>query len=317
MKNIGIIGIGGVGGYFGGKMCKALENSKEYNLYFIARGEHLKQIQKNGLVLKTSSEGECICKPTLATDDIEDLPVLDICFICVKQYDLSNVLLKLKDKITDKTKVIALLNGVDIYDRIRKIIDKGVVFPACVYVGTHIECPGVVSQSGGSCTIIFGKDPKNKQVLADDICSIFDESSIKYNWTENHISEIWSKYMFIASYGLVTACYNKTLGEIYADEKYSDIVKKVMGIIYELSKAENVNLNEDIIKVSYDKANNFPFETKTSFQRDFENKNKPDERELFGQAIIELGKKHGVNVDVVEELYEQINKIKVKINSGR
>lgn len=313
MKNIGIIGIGGVGGYFGGKMCTVLKNSSEYNLYFIARGEHLQQILKNGLVLKTSNEGERVCKPTLATDKFEDLPVLDICFICVKQYDLNNVLFKLKDKITTKTKIIALLNGVDIYNRIRKIIDKGIVFPACVYVGTHIEAPGVVSQNGGHCTIIFGKDPHNKEVPADDICSIFDESAIKYNWAQNHISEIWSKYMFIASYGLVTACYNKTLGEVYADEKYSSIVKDIMQIIYNLSKAENVNINKKIIQASYDKADNFPFETKTSFQRDFENNNRPDERELFGQSIIELGRKHSINVDIVENLYEQINKIKTNI----
>ncbi len=130
---------------------------------------------------------------------------------------------------------------------------------------------------------------------------------------QNHISEIWSKYMFIASYGLVTACYNKTLGEVYADEKYSSIVKDIMQIIYNLSKAENVNINKKIIQASYDKADNFPFETKTSFQRDFENNNRPDERELFGQSIIELGRKHSINVDIVENLYEQINKIKTNI----
>lgn len=310
MKNIAVIGIGGVGGYFGGKMCRILQDSNEYNLYFVARGQHLKEIQRNGLVLKTSEYGKFICKPTLATESIEELPTIDICFICVKQYDLNNVLLKLKDKITDKTKIVALLNGVDIYSRIRKIIKNGVVFPACVYVGTHIESPGVVSQNGGSCTIIFGQDMQNKKILAEDICNIFDISSIKYNWTENHITEIWAKYMFIASYGLVTSYYNKTLGEIYNSEEYSDVVKKIMGIIYELSKVEDVKLSEDIIKISYEKANNFPFETKTSFQRDFENKNKADERELFGLSIIELGKKNNINVEIVEKLHYGLNEIK-------
>lgn len=307
MKNIAVIG---VGGYFGGKMSNVLKNSDEYNLYFVARGNHLKNIKKAGLILKTSSEGNYICKPTLATDNIEELPALDICFICVKQYDLDNVLLRLKDKITDKSKIIALLNGVDIYSRARKIIKNGVVFPSCVYVGTHIESPGIVSQNGGSCTIIFGKDPQNTDIDADDVCSIFDKCSIKYNWTENNIAEIWEKYMFIASYGLVTSYYNKTLGEVYNNKEYSDVVKKVMNVIYELSKAENVNLDQDIVNASYQKATNFPFETKTSFQRDFENKNKPDERELFGLSIIELGKKNDINVEIIEALYNGLNKIK-------
>ena len=116
--------------------------------------------------------------------------------------------------------------------------------------------------------------------------------------------------MFIASYGLVTACYNKTLGEVYNDKECSDLVKKIINIIYEISEKENINLNKNTIEEAYEKANNFPFETKTSFQRDFEKKEKPDERELFGMAIIELGKKNNVNVQVVEKLYNKLNSLK-------
>ncbi len=313
-KNIAIVGIGGVGGYFGGKIANYLQDSDDYNVYYVARGKHLEEIKKNGLLLKTSNEGEFICKPTLCTDNFDELPMLDICLICVKQYDLNNVLVNLSNKVTSKTKIIPLLNGVDVYSRIRKVIKVGTVFPACVYVGTHIEKPGVVSQSGGSCTIIFGKDPENLEVNSDEICEIFDNSSIKYKWTDEHFKEIWGKFMFIASYGLVTAYYNKTLGEVYSNEECSKVTKEIMNKIYEISEAENINLNEDIVKLSYEKANNFPFETKTSFQRDFENKEKPDERELFGMAIIELGNKHNINVDVVENLYNGLNKIKVKVS---
>lgn len=313
MRNIAVIGIGGVGGYFGGKISQTTANNNEDSLYFVARGKHLAKIKETGLKLKTSNEGEYICKPTDATDNIDDLPLLDICFICVKQYDLNNVLNQLKNKIGSNTKIIALLNGVDIYSRIRKVIKSGVVFPACVYVGTHIEAPGVISQSGGSCTIIFGKDPQNQNVLAEDICDLFDKSSIKYNWTENHIAEIWSKYIFIASYGLVTAYYDKTLGEVFNNPTCSENVKDIMNIIYKISKKEKVNLTEDIVESSYNKANNFPFETKTSFQRDFENKSKPDERELFGESIIELGKKNNINVELIENLYNGLNTIKKRI----
>jgi 2-dehydropantoate 2-reductase len=86
-----------------------------------------------------------------------------------------------------------------------------------------------------------------------------------------------------------------------------------MNIIYKISKKEKVNLTEDIVESSYNKANNFPFETKTSFQRDFENKSKPDERELFGESIIELGKKNNINVELIENLYNGLNTIKKRI----
>lgn len=54
MKNICIIGIGGVGGYFGGKMAHLLlPTNQKYHLSFIARGNHFKAIKQHGLIVKT------------------------------------------------------------------------------------------------------------------------------------------------------------------------------------------------------------------------------------------------------------------------
>lgn len=308
MKRIAIIGIGGVGGYFGGKMAQALADSKEHEVYFVARGKHLEEIKRNGLLLRTNQEGEFRCIPTLATDCIGDLSTLDICFICVKQYDLTPVLEQLRSKITPQTKVVPLLNGVDIYERIRNVVNDGIVFPACVYVGTHIAAPGIVEQSGGSCTIIFGKDPRFPDTDAQDVCQILDASAIKYEWTSRHIEAIWEKFMFIASYGLVTACYDKTLGEVYASEQFAQKVKLIMNTILRISKAMKIHLNDDIVEQSYKKAALFPFETKTSFQRDYEQKEKPDERELFGGSIIALGKRNNIDVSAVQEIYQLLNR---------
>jgi 2-dehydropantoate 2-reductase len=116
--NIAVIGIGGVGGYFGGKLTQLLKDDKNINIYFIARNQHLSEIKKNCLILDTD-EGIITCIPTLAMDNIAELPKLDLCLICVKSYDLEKVLFEIKSKITDKTMILPLLNGVDIYERIR------------------------------------------------------------------------------------------------------------------------------------------------------------------------------------------------------
>ena len=77
-----------------------------------------------------------------------------------------------------------------------------------------------------------------------------------------------------------------------------------MNEIYNISEAEGVNLPKDIVKNSFDKINNFPSETKTSFQRDFENRDKKDERDLFGQAIIDLGIKNNIDTDVTKNIFD-------------
>lgn len=309
MKNIAFLGVGGVGGYFGGKMTQLLNDSQaDINIFFIARGKHLKAIKENGLTLKTKTEGILKCIPTLATDYCEELPTLDICFICVKQYDLEDAIKKILPKLDTNTKIVPLLNGIDIYDRIRKITDKGIIFPACVYVGTHIKSYGVVEQNGGACTITFGQDPNHKDINADDVCELMSKAKIKFEWSSEHIEAIWSKYMFIAAYGLATASENKTLGEVLDNEESSKKVKGIMKEIESISKAENIRLPDNIVDFSYQMAKNFPYEAKTSFQRDFELKDKSDERELFGQTIIDLGVKHGIDTTVTKSVYQKLYK---------
>jgi 2-dehydropantoate 2-reductase len=306
--NIGIIGIGGVGGYFGGKLTQLLNRDDTPRIYFIARGEHLNEIRKNGLVLD-SDEGRMVCTPTLSTDRISDLPPLDLCLICVKSYDLDRVTGQLRSKIAENTMMLPLLNGVDIYERIRANIPSGILFPACVYVATHIEKPGMVKQRGASCTIHFGPDPQNKSA-PPKLFELFKRAAVKYDWTESPYIEIWSKFIFIASFGLVTANFDKTLGEIVRSGELSRHVRSIMAEVNALALKKGIALPSTIIEESFEKGRKIPFEAKTSFQRDYERKDKPDERDLFCGTIVRLGKELGVKTETTEMIYRSIQERK-------
>jgi 2-dehydropantoate 2-reductase len=312
--NIAVIGVGGVGGYFGGKLTQLLNDDPDMRIFFIARGNHLEEIRKNGLLLDTD-ERQIICKPTLATDDISELPLLDLCLIGVKSYDLEDILIRLRPKITGLTVILPLLNGVDIYERIRSIIGNGNVLPSSVYVGTHIEKPGKVTQRGGFCTIVFGNDPKKE----NDITFVTDtlkRANIRFSLSENPYVEIWGKFIFIASFGLVTACFDKTIGEVLESEELSSHVKKIMKEIVDIANAKRIPLPPSIIDESFTKARSFPLGTKTSFQRDYEIPGKKDERDLFGGAIIRMGEQLGINTETTEMIYELLQKGKHPIDSA-
>ncbi len=311
---IWVYGVGGVGGYIGGKIAHFLrkEQRKDTRLYFIARGEHLKQIQKKGLILNTGAEHNLVCVPTLATDNIEELPSPDLCFLCVKSYDLGAVCNTLIGHIKHETAIIPLLNGVDIYERVRRVLDKGVVLPACIYVGTHIEKPGTVTQKGGEGKILMGRDPRYPDFYPEAILQFFNETGISFQWFEDALPAIWEKYLFIAGFGLVSAMTGYTLGQIVEDAENKRLVNGIMEEIFFISKQKHVALPKDIVAVSVAKASHFPFETKTSYQRDVENKAKRNEGDLFGETIIRMGKETGVPTPVTESVYKEILLITAK-----
>ncbi len=301
IKNICIYGVGGVGGYFGAKIIEG-DKDKDLNVTFIARGKHLEAIKNNGLTLKTDDRIINV-RPNYATESINELGKIDLMLICVKSYDLDGVILNIKDKIKDDTVLIPLLNGVDIYERIRQNLEKGFVLPACVYVGPHIEDYGVVTQKGGDGKIVFGKDPRRDYYYPKEVMEFFEKLKINSSYQENPYKEIWTKYMFIAAYGLVTAKTGKTLGEVLDDNGLLSDVERIMREIKLIADKKKISLDKDVIKNSIEKARSFPYETKTSLQRDVENPKKKNEGALFGETIIRFGKEYGIATEQTEKYY--------------
>ena len=285
--NIAVIGVGGVGGYFGGKLCRLLRENTGCTVSFLARGEHLRAIQQDGLLLH-SDDGDLICKPSLAVDAFDQLPPPDLCLLCVKEFDLAPALLHLHPLIRDHTVILPLLNGVDISARVRRVIANGILLPACVYVGTHIERPGVISQKGGACKILFGPDPLHLQFSPDEILHLFTLASIKCEWMADIQAEIWKKFIFICAFGLVTAAFDKTVGQVLDHDTLRTDAQNIVNEAIQLAEASGVRLPADTAEAALLKARNFPYETKTSFQRDFERSDRKDERDLFAGAMLRI-----------------------------
>ena len=307
MKKIGVIGMGGVGGYFGGRLAHAFQDQPDSSVKvcFVARGKHLEMIRKNGLVLKTSDLGALNCKPALATDKIEELSDVDLFIIGVKGFHLDEASRALSDIVTKDTAILPLLNGVDIRERLRRRLKKGIILPACVYVSSYIEEPGIVVQSGKPGRIILGPDPDHPDYRPQGLLEAFKEASISYEWADDSSPAIWEKYIFIASFGLVSARFDKTLDEIFEDDRLRGLVRSIMGEINQIAQKKRISLPSDIIDISLKKALLFAKGTETSLQRDMKRKGN-NELDLFGKTVVDQGIEFSVPTPVTKQVYEEL-----------
>jgi 2-dehydropantoate 2-reductase len=305
--NICFFGVGGVGGYYGTLLTKYLDETGLGKIYFIARGSHKEAIIKNGLLLKKDGgKEEILVRPYLCSDVVDGLPVFDIVVVSVKGYDLDNATKQVSKIVNKNTIILPLLNGADIYDRMRQNLKEGYILPSCLYLGTHIESPGVIFQNGGSGQISIGKDPLYPEFYPEKLMTLFKEANIPIMFFEEVNSEIWQKYIFIAAFALVTAAYQKTIGEVALDKDLSILVKNIMQEIVLIAKALNIQLPPDIVEKSFSKANQFPFETKTSFQRDVETKGIQSEWDLFGGTVIRYAEKFDIHVKNTKDTFNRL-----------
>jgi len=306
IKSVCVYGIGGVGGYFGGRIAHEVsEGNRAIQVYFIGRGEHLKAIQQHGLNLITDKE-EFLCFPNIATDNIRHIPTPDLYLLCVKGYDLDNAVASISKNISTDTIILPLLNGVDIYERIRTSLQKGIVLPSCVYVSSSIEKPGTIRQRGANKHIIFGKDPKHLNYNYEYLIEFFNEMGISNTWHDNPYSAIWEKYIFITAFSLITAYSGKTIGGVLADDKLKRMTENIMKEVVLIGKAKNIDFEQDVVEKTIQKAQNFPYETKTSFQRDYEKGKTRNEGDIFRGTLIRLAKEHNILIPTITEVYREL-----------
>jgi len=303
-----VFGTGGIGGFLAGKIgpLQGRPASLVDGLSIVARGEHLEAIQANGLVYRDPQGEERRIYPSLATDDPGRLPVADLIFICVKGYDLDDAVAKIDHAVRGHTIVVPLLNGADIYDRVREKLSRGIVLPGAIYISSSISEPGVVSHSGGKGLVITGAEPERGMEKPNNLISLFEQAEIPYEWHQDPLPAVWEKYVFISPFGMVTAVAGKSIGEVLADPQLNKDVRDMVNEAVRVAGASGVKLPENIVEQTMKKAESFPPDTKTSFQRDIEKHKVRDERDLFGATVIRLAGKHGVETPVTEQYHEAL-----------
>jgi 2-dehydropantoate 2-reductase len=137
------------------------------------------------------------------------------------------------------------------------------------------------------------------------VLKLLEQAGVSVRYVEDPYPAIWEKYLFIASFGLVTAWAEQPFGAVQEDARLKGFVRSIMEEIEVIANKQSIRFAEGIVESSLKKAENFPFETKTSYQRDVEKRGR-NEGDLFGGAILRLGRELGVPTPAAERLCGEI-----------
>ena len=142
---IAVVGTGGVGGFLGGLLARFYEHSDEAEIYFVSRGQALRNIRERGLLVD-AQEGRFTARPKAATDSPAEIGEMDYVLYCTKSYDVEGAVGQLLPCIGPHTVVLPFMNGVDGAERIRRMLPATEVWDGCVYVVAYIVSPGHIAE---------------------------------------------------------------------------------------------------------------------------------------------------------------------------
>lgn len=295
---IGVLGIGGVGGFIGAPLANTYEKNERVKIIFICRGKTRENIRKTGLIFESKGQ-KYIAHPYLVSENTDEIGKVDILIITTKSYSLKGVLQEYESVIGNETVIIPLQNMVNAKEIICNTIpNKGVIIEGCIYVSSFIKFPGHIKHVGGPGKIFIGGSDLESYVWVKETIS---NAGINVNFVKNITEELWRKYLFIAPVGAITTAYGINLGELHDNKKLLHILENMMKEVIKLAQKSNVDIDDAFIKPSMDILNKFPPNTKSSLQLDFEN-NYPNEKEYLIDYIIDKSEKFGLDTKYFSEI---------------
>lgn len=292
---IAIIGMGGVGGYFGGKIAQAGRD-----VTFVARGEHLKAIRDHGLIVK-SIKGNFTIFPAKVTEKISDLESPDLVILGNKAWQVKEVARELKHVLKPNSTVLPIQNGVLASEELQSVLEPKQAIAGLCRIFSKIEAPGVISHYGIEPEIIFGEPDNECSPRLENIRQLLSESGIKATISTDIRTELWKKLMVIGSGGLL-ALTRSTYGGVRENKETRELMHSLLNEINLVAGAAGAHLESGYVEKTMNYIDSYPYDSTTSLARDIW-AGKPSEIEYQNGTIVMLGEKYGIEVPVNKFIY--------------
>lgn len=292
--------MGALGLLFGGFLTKKI--GKE-NVEFIANRDRIRKFQELGL----TSNGKP-CDFNLVDEEEKGKPA-DLLIFAVKAGDLESSIKTAKNKISDKTIIISLLNGITSEEIIGEAYGKEKIIHTIaegmdpVKIGNKFTYTNL----GYLCIGIMDKTVELEEKL-EALVDLFERSGLPYKLESDIKHRLWSKFMLNVGVNQVVMIYQGTYDTVQKPGEAREMMKSAMREALVLANAENVNVTEKDLKYYVDLIDTLNPNGMPSMRQDGLAKRK-SELELFSGTILKLGKKHNIPTPVNQRIYEKILEI--------
>lgn len=292
-----VYGIGGVGGYFGGRLIAA-----GHEVSMIARGKQLEAIKDNGLIIE-SINGDLKVTPKLVTDDVSKVETPDLVILGVKSWQIPDVAKILKLYISESTMILPLQNGADNVDALLEVFPKKNVLGGLCHIVSFVEVPGKIKHTSFEPRITFGEldNCKSKRLL--DLQQAFEQAKIATHIPEDIQLEIWKKFLFISMISGVGGLTRVSIAKMWKSDYLRDLIIKSGKETLALARAKNINLQENHLESAIAIIEKQPEGTTASTQRDII-AGRPSELDKFNGYIVREGLRLGVETPINKLIYE-------------
>ncbi|MFY9160116.1 ketopantoate reductase family protein [Aquirufa ecclesiirivi] len=301
---IAIAGIGGIGGYIGGKLAYHYQNTENVEILFISRGENKKAIDQQGLTLH-SGDQTYRCIPSVNSDDPSIIGQIDALIICTKSYSTTTILKEYAKCLQPNAVIITTQNTVNGQASLADLLPKGIsLLEGCIFIASNIRQAGSIEHKPGPTHLFFGTNNQaSKQGEAFE--KLLQEAGINTTFTQNIQEILWKKFLFVSPIAIVSALTQLTFSQIRENEKHLTRFIQLTSELIQLAQVKHIPLDANAINNNVELLRKFNPSVKSSFQLDLAKGQISEFDSLISYVLTEAAS-HSLKLPHYEKAFEEL-----------
>jgi 2-dehydropantoate 2-reductase len=307
MKNkistVAVIGAGAVGSYFGGLLARA-----GYDVILIARQDHVKAIQENGLFMECQSFQERVS--VKASTEYQAIKNADLILFCVKSPDTESVAKEIKPYLSEDSIILSLQNGVDNGERIKSVL-LNPVYPAVVYVATGMAGPGHVKHFGRGELVIGDLD--GKDACLDQLKMLqeyLNKGNVPCSISKNIKHDMWLKFLVNCSYNAISGIGQIEYGQMVQSTHINTLIEQITNEFLAVAEKEGVTISPEQAILANEQIAKTMTKQKSSTAQDLM-KFKKTEIDFLNGYIVRRGLVHQIPTPANQSVYALVKMLEM------
>lgn len=218
-----VLGAGGTGGYFGGRLAQA-----GADVTFLVRPERERVLAEQGLVIRSPLGDATVKVATVTAETVASAGSFDIVLLSCKAYDLHSAIEAIDPAVGPQTAILPILNGLAHYPTLDKRFGPDAIIGGLCFISAAKGPHGEVLHFGNAASVTFGeRDGQAHDNRCDALAQAFAAAGVDHAHSTDIHRDMWAKFSFLATLAGATCLFRASIGDIVATNDGRHLIERM------------------------------------------------------------------------------------------
>jgi 2-dehydropantoate 2-reductase len=293
-----VLGAGGIGGYFGGRLAQA-----GADVTFLVRPRRREQLERGGLVVESPLGDFTLPVKTVLAEDLR--PGYDVVLFTCKAYDLDSAMDAIAPAVAGNAAVIPMLNGIAHFDRLDARFGRERVMGGTCQINVMLRRDGAVFHADPLQRILFGERDKSASARAQAFAEALEPTKIDWKLSPDIEQDLWEKVVFLCALASTTCLFRANVREIMAAAGGPQAMERAFAANIEIATREGRPPRPAAIEAGKKRLMDPMGNWSASMLRDLESGGSVEADHIVGW-MLEKARRHGIDDAILSLAYTHL-----------